>query len=57
VPSSRVYKELFFVETVVGAVGMCKSGKTPGKTVENRCGKRCGNHPHFFGIASKLSTG
>jgi len=28
VPSNRVYKELFFVETVVGAVGLCKSGKT-----------------------------
>ena len=26
-----VFKELFFVETVVGAVGMCKSGKTPEK--------------------------
>jgi len=30
-PSDRVYKELFFVETVVGVVGMCKSGKTPEK--------------------------
>jgi len=31
VPSNRVYKELFFVETVVEAVGLCKSGKTPEK--------------------------